>query len=230
LQAHEELPLNFSLDKRGEYSRHLCFRNSSLPSFLMSFGHIPSVRVIFGFSLTLALATFFFWPASSMESRSYGSNPIANLRVTIEQTSTSPLIITSTVVNDNEHPVTILLYNSPLDTAAPTIGLLTITPDGALGPLDLPKLQLRREWPPSPDSLIQLEPGASQAAEIVLKDFITSQITKKASVVLKGHWDMVWNRQKDDITADMIEHAQLHPNPDMFTGGFATESLDISTV
>ncbi|KAM0265714.1 hypothetical protein ACHAQJ_000148 [Trichoderma viride] len=196
----------------------------------MGLVRIPSVRVILGFSLTSILAAFFFWPASSMESHGYISNPIAGLRVAIEQTRTSPLTITSTVVNDNRHAVTILLYNSPLDTAAPTIGLLAITPDGAPEPLDLPKLQLRREWPPSPDSLIQLGPGASQTAEIVLQDFITSQITKKASVFLKGHWDMVWNKQKDGITADMLEQAQLQPNPNMFTGGFATESLEISTV
>ncbi|GFP54801.1 hypothetical protein ACSS6W_002680 [Trichoderma asperelloides] len=156
-------------------------------------------------------------------------NPIAGLRVTIEHTSTHPLTITSTVVNDNEHTVTFLVYNSPLDTAAPSIGLLTITPDGASEPLDLPKLQIQRQWPPSPESLIQLEPGASQTADIVLKDFVTSKLTKKASVTLKGRWDMVWNKQKDAVTAEMIEHAQLHPDPDTFSGSFAAEGLEIST-
>ncbi|KAF3068105.1 putative secreted protein [Trichoderma lentiforme] len=165
-----------------------------------------------------------------MESLSSNSSPVDRLRVTIEQTTSSPLTITSTVVNENTYPVTFLLYNSPLDTIAPTIGLLTITPEGALQPLELPEIQIRREWPPSPDSLIQLEPGASQTAEIVLKDFITSQLDKKASVVLKGHWDMVWTKQKDDITVDMIEQSQAQPNPDMFTGSFATGSLEITTV
>ncbi|RFU78535.1 hypothetical protein TARUN_3686 [Trichoderma arundinaceum] len=164
-----------------------------------------------------------------MESSSNNSNPIEGLRVTIKQTSKSPLTITSTVINDNNHVVTILQYNSPLDTAAPTIGLLTITPDGSSSPLALPELQLRREWPPSPESLTQLDPGASQTAEIVLGDFITAQIKDKASVVLKGHWDMVWSKKKDSITMDMIEQAQLQPNPDMFTGSFSTKSLEIST-
>ncbi|KAL7787871.1 hypothetical protein V8C37DRAFT_254790 [Trichoderma ceciliae] len=189
-----------------------------------------SVRVVLGLSLTLALATFFLWPASSMDSRSNNPSPIDGLRVTIEQTSSSPLTITSTVINENKHPVTFLRYNSPLDKAAPTIGLLIITPEGKSEPLELPKLQLRREWPPSSDSLIQLGPGASQTAEIILREFITSQLEKKASVVLTGHWDMVWSKRKDDITVDMIEQAQLHPNPDMFTGRFATESLEISIV
>ncbi|KAL7910851.1 hypothetical protein GGI35DRAFT_326656 [Trichoderma velutinum] len=196
----------------------------------MSLIYSPSIRTIFGLSLALTFATFFLWPAASMESHSSNSSPIDRLRVTIEQTKTSPLTITSTVVNENTHPVTFLLYNSPLDTIAPTIGLLTITPDGALQPLELPEIQIRREWPPSPDSLIQLGPGASQTAEIVLKDFITSQLDRKASVVLKGHWDMVWTKQKDDITVDMIEQAQAQPNPDVFTGSFATESLEIITV
>ncbi|KAL6820773.1 hypothetical protein V8C40DRAFT_251321 [Trichoderma camerunense] len=196
----------------------------------MSFAYFPSIRAIFGLSLALTFATFFLWPAASMESHSSKSSPIDRLSVTIEQTKTSPVTITSTVVNGNTYPITFLLYNSPLDTIAPTIGLLTITPDGALQPLELPEIQIRREWPPSPDSLIQLGPGASQAAEIVLKDFITSQLDKKASVVLRGHWDMVWTKQKDDITVDMIEQAQSQPNPDMFTGSFATESLEITTV
>ncbi|KAL6696419.1 hypothetical protein J3F84DRAFT_369977 [Trichoderma pleuroticola] len=193
----------------------------------MSLAYYPTIRAIFGLSLALTFTTFFLWPAASMESSS-SSSPIDRLRVTIEQTKTSPLTITSTVVNGNTHPVTFLLYNSPLDTLAPTVGLLTITPDGALQPLELPEIQIRREWPPRPDSLIQLGPGASQTAEIILKDFITLQLDKKASVVLKGHWDMVWAKQKDDITVDMIEQAQ--PNPDLFTGSFATESLEISTV
>ncbi|KAM0525516.1 hypothetical protein ACHAPE_000223 [Trichoderma viride] len=156
------------------------------------------------------------------------SSPIAGLRVAIKQTSTSPLTITSTVINDNEHTVTFLIYNSPLDTAAPAIGLLTITPDGASEPLDLPKLQIQRQWPPSPESLIQLQPGASQTAEIVLKDFIASKITGKASVILKGRWDMVWNKQKDDVTAETIEQAQLQAEPDVFSGSFASDSLEIS--
>lgn len=189
----------------------------------------PSVRAVLGISLTLVLATFFFSPSYSMESRGDSSGPIAGLRVAIKQTSTSPLTITSTIINDNEHTVTFLVYNSPLDTAAPSIGLLTITLDGASEPLDLPKLQIQRQWPPSPESLIQLQPGASQTAEIVLKDFIASKITGKASAILKGRWDMVWNKQKDDVTAEMMDQAQLQAEPDVFSGSFASEELEIST-
>ncbi|KAL6890668.1 hypothetical protein GGI43DRAFT_213850 [Trichoderma evansii] len=195
----------------------------------MSLIRMPSTRAVLGISLTLVFATLFFSPSSSMESRGGSPNPIAGLRVAIKQTNTSPLTINSTAYNGNEHTVTFLVYNSPLDTAAPSIDLLTITPDGASEPLDLPKLQIQRQWPPSPDSLIQLEPGASQTAEIILKDFITSKLTKKAFVTLKGRWDMVWNKQKDDITAEIMEKAQLQDDPDMFTGNFATESLEIST-
>lgn len=195
----------------------------------MSLIRVPSPRAVLGISLILVLAALFFSPSSSMESRANSSNPIAGLRVAIKQTSTSPLTITSTVVNNNEHAVTFLVYNSPLDTAAPSIGLLAITPDGASEPLDLPRLKIQRQWPPSPDSLIQLKPGASQTAEIVLKDFITSKLGKKASVTLNGRWDMVWNKEKDDITSEMMEKAQLQVDPDTFSGNFASENLEIST-
>ncbi|KAH0492922.1 hypothetical protein TgHK011_007849 [Trichoderma gracile] len=163
-----------------------------------------------------------------MEHLGTKSSPIDRLRVTIEQTNISPVTITSTVFNGNAYPVTVLLYNSPLDTAAPTIGLLTITPDGSAQPIELPRIELRREWPPRPESLVQIGPGESQSADIVLKEFITAQLEKKASVVLKGKWDMVWSRQKDDVTVEMLEQAQKQPNPDMFTGGFSTDSLEIT--
>lgn len=193
----------------------------------MSLARIASVCAVLGIGLTLVLATIFFSPSSSMESRGNSPSPIAGLRVAITQTSTSPLTIASTVVNDNEYTVTFLVYNSPLDTAAPSIGLLAISADGASEPLDLPKLQIQRQWPPGADSLVQLQPGASHTAEIVLKDFITSKLTRKASVALKGRWDMVWSKQKDDITADMMEQAQLQADPDTFSGSFATKSLEI---
>ncbi|KAL7898075.1 hypothetical protein HDV63DRAFT_375222 [Trichoderma sp. SZMC 28014] len=175
----------------------------------MTLARIPSVHAVLGISLTFVLATFFLSPSYMylMESRGNSPSPIAGLRVAIEQTSSSPLTITSTVFNNNEHTVTFLVYNSPLDTAAPSIGLLTITPDGASKPLDLPKLQIQRQWPPSSESLIQLEPGASQTAEILLKEFIVSKVAGKASVMLKGRWEMVWNKQKDDFTAEMLEQA-----------------------
>jgi hypothetical protein len=190
----------------------------------------PSVRAILRVSFTLVLASFFISPSYSMESRSNSSSPIAGLRVTIKQTSTSPLIITSTVINDNEQTVTFLVYNSPLDSAAASIGLLNITPNGSSEPLDLPKLQIERQWPPSPDSLIQLHSRASQTADIVLSDFIASKFTGKASVTLKGRWDMVWTKQKDHLTAELIEQAQLQGEPDVFSGSFASESLEISTL
>ncbi|OTA08553.1 hypothetical protein A9Z42_0002510 [Trichoderma parareesei] len=163
-----------------------------------------------------------------MEHLGSKASPIDRLRVTIAQSKTSPPTITSTVFNGSPNPVTVLLYNSPLDTAAPTIGLLTITPDGSAQPLELPRVELRREWPPKPESLIQIGPSESQSADIVLKEFITSQLGKKASVVLKGSWDMVWNKQKDDVTAEMLEQAQKQPNPDIFTGTFSTDSLEIT--
>ncbi|TFB07378.1 putative secreted protein [Trichoderma ghanense] len=194
----------------------------------MSFVHSLNIRSILGLSLFITFASFFLWPATSMENLGHKSNPIDRLRVAIKQTKISPPTITSTVFNDNPYPVTILVYNSPLDTAAPTIGLLTITPDGSAQPLELPRIQLRREWPPKTESLVQIGPGESQSAEIVLKEFITSQLEKKASVVLKGNWHMVWNKQKDEITVEMLEQAQQQPNPDMFTGAFSTESLEIT--
>ncbi|KAL6875268.1 hypothetical protein J3F83DRAFT_730564 [Trichoderma novae-zelandiae] len=194
----------------------------------MSFIHSQSILSILWLSLSIVFTTFFLWPTASMESLGSRSSPIDRLRVTIEQTKAPPLTITSTVFNDNAYPVTILLYNSPLDTAAPTIGLLTVTPDGSAQPLELPQIQLRREWPPKPDSLIQIGPGESQSAEIVLQELITSQLEKRASVVLQGNWDMVWSRQRDDVTVEMLERAQQQPDPDMFTGRFSTESLEIT--
>ncbi|KND89748.1 hypothetical protein TOPH_05682 [Tolypocladium ophioglossoides CBS 100239] len=61
------------------------------------------------------------------------SNPIANLAVTLQQTSTSPPTVRVSVANNNDHEVTILSYLSPLDQLALPLGLLSITPAGSRG-------------------------------------------------------------------------------------------------
>ncbi|KAK5995269.1 putative secreted protein [Cladobotryum mycophilum] len=155
------------------------------------------------------------------------SNPIDNLEVTIKQTNDSPLTITATVTNKNQHPVAVLKYNSPLDSLAFKLGLISITPDGASEPLNWPTIQIRRVWPPRADSFVHLEPGASHSSEITVEDRFTSEdrIGKKAAVELKGRWDMVWNKSKDNITEEELDNTDSNPN--VFNGDYSSNIVEI---
>lgn len=116
-----------------------------------------------------------------------------------------------------------------MDPLALRLGLFTITPEGASAPLELRTIQVRRMWPPKPDALINLEPGASEKAEIILDDERTVSVKdlgKKASIQLKGRWDNVWNKSKNSITAEDLENASI--SPQVFNGDYGTDRLDIT--
>jgi hypothetical protein len=162
--------------------------------------------------------------SSMMESRG-STGAIEGLVVTLKQSSTSPPSVTVSVKNTNPDPITVLRYDSPLDSLALQLGLLSITPDGASEPLDLPRVQIRRKWPPSSDALIEIAPGESAENEIVLKEPVISeeQLGSKASVQLKGRWTSVWSKPKADI--DMSSWNDM---PDVLSGDFASNNLVIN--
>ena len=98
------------------------------------------------------------------------ANPIASLDVSLTPGPASqPPSITAHVKNTASHPITILIYDSPLDPIALQRGLLQITPRGASQPLDLPEVQVRRLWPPSKDELVTLEAGETATNEVPLR-------------------------------------------------------------
>ncbi len=99
-----------------------------------------------------------------LSSSAMASNPIDKLAIALHQTSGSPATVRATVTNNNDHPVTVLTYQSPLDPAALALGLLSITPSGASQPLELPTIKMSRQWPPPGDALVSLDAGEEEGS------------------------------------------------------------------
>ncbi|CAM1502412.1 Fc.00g043960.m01.CDS01 [Cosmosporella sp. VM-42] len=191
----------------------------------------PGSRIIIAVLITVGLLTYFTRTLpdfSHFMADDSASSPVAGLNVTLHQTSTLPPIISVKVTNTNPESVTVLSYASPLDGLALQLGLLSITPDGASAPLDIATVQVRRKWPPGPDSLITIDPGRSQEQEIELREPIVSMesLGKRVSVQLKGKWDAVWTKGRDEI--DKSDFEQGKGAKDAYSGAFLSNSLDVT--
>lgn len=158
-------------------------------------------------------------------------SPVAGLKVTLEQAtaiSSSPTII-ATVTNTNESPVTILDYSSPLDSLALQLGLLSLQPNGAKEPLDLPTIQLRRVWPPGMDSLVTISAGESIKNEIELKEpavKVEELRGKTYEIKMTGKWQAVWKGEKKDVDVAVLDAPG--GSADVFKGEYVSESIDVT--
>ena len=148
------------------------------------------------------------------------ASPIPKLSLQLSQTATSPPTIRVTVTNNNAGPVTILSYNSPLDDLALRVGLVTITPEGATQPLDLPLIKANRLWPPPKSALVGFAAGESHRSDIVLAGHGVPEgkLGKRASVKMAGTWHGVWAKDKDDVDGG---------GGDGYTGDFESNVLEI---
>ncbi|KAH0599894.1 hypothetical protein MHUMG1_02684 [Metarhizium humberi] len=155
------------------------------------------------------------------------ANPLDRLTISLNQTRTSPPTVRVTVTNENDGPVTIILYNSPLDSIALVLGIMSITPDGAAEPLELRTMRASRVWPPGPYSLEGLGPGASATNDLVLREPTVpmDKLGKKATVFLQGRWMGVFARAEDKISRDDLEN--IASQPDAFQGEFKSKSIQI---
>ncbi|KAH7157428.1 hypothetical protein B0J13DRAFT_169564 [Dactylonectria estremocensis] len=153
--------------------------------------------------------------------------PISGIHVSLKQKSTSPPTVIVHVINTNSDPVTFLSYGSPLDGLALQLGLLSITPDGAAAPLEIPTLEVQRKWPPLAESLVTIAPGESQQQDLVIKDTIVSpeDVGAKAIVQLRGKWQAVWGKAKEDISNEAMEKAGIAD--DAYSGQFLSNELEI---
>ncbi|KYK60310.1 hypothetical protein DCS_01447 [Drechmeria coniospora] len=153
------------------------------------------------------------------------ANPLGNLAVSLHQTSTSPPTVRVSVANHNKHPVTILSYQSPLDKIALPLGLLSVSPAGASKPLDLPTIEVSREWPPPKEALIVVPPSESVTNDLVLQSpqVPMEMLGRKAAVALKGRWMAVWPRDRSELSDEEIDHSSRSAS----SGEFTTDDLEI---
>ncbi|KAI0008994.1 hypothetical protein F4779DRAFT_411716 [Xylariaceae sp. FL0662B] len=118
----------------------------------------------------------------------------SKLKVSVRQTSSSPPKLAIGVTNTLSEPVTILSWNSPLDPLALQLGLLSFIPAGSDGPVEIPKIQVRRQMPPGRESFMKIEAGQTKEQELELREPIVplEKLGGRVSVVCKGYWLGVW--------------------------------------
>ncbi|KAL8291211.1 hypothetical protein RB597_005471 [Gaeumannomyces tritici] len=156
---------------------------------------------------------------------------LSKLGVSVSQSAASPPTLAVKVVNGNDVPVTVLTWDSPLDPAALSLGLVRVTPAGAAAPLELPTLMFRRIMPPAPEQLVTIEPGAAVEREIVLRDEVVPADKlfgsggSPARVALKGRWACVWVKRRDDISDESLDRTS--GADDAFEGEFESNEIEV---
>ncbi|KAM0421087.1 hypothetical protein ACHAPT_011158 [Fusarium lateritium] len=193
-----------------------------------------SLRLLLGLIITIGLIAVLSpssVPAVSLPDSIPFRMPAAlrGLEVSLEQTQKSPPTLVVTVKNNNEGPVTILTYGSPLDTLAPQLGMLYITPASETEPLEITQLEVQRQWPPADDALVEIAPGEKKELELTLMEPVMPMdlVFGKATVQLKGKWQAVWPTEKSAVDKKALEAGGA--GEDALTGSFESNVIDIDT-
>lgn len=193
-----------------------------------------SLRPLLGLIITIGLIAFLSpspVPAAKIPDSTPFRMPAAvrGLQVSLEQTSKSPPTLVVTVKNNNEGPVTVLTYGSPLDPLAPQLGMLHVTPEAETEPLRIAQLEIQRQWPPADDAVVEIAAGEKRELELTLKEPVIPMdlVLGKATAQLKGNWQAVWPTEKSAVNQAALEAGGA--GEDALTGSFESNIIDITT-
>jgi hypothetical protein len=189
----------------------------------------PVLRLFLGVTAAIIFIAI-FTPTESVSSVAQSftmPQALRNLDVVISQEEKNPVLMRTAVTNNNEHPVTILSYGSPLDALAIQLGTLYITPRGDSEPLEILQIEASRLWPPMDDALIEIGPGQTAIWESTLQEPVVpmDSIFEGATVQLKGTWTAVWTHEKEGIDYSQLEEGT--PINGTLTGPYKSNVLDI---
>ncbi|KAI8949916.1 hypothetical protein F4801DRAFT_551528 [Xylaria longipes] len=151
---------------------------------------------------------------------------LSALKVSVQQTSSSPPKLKISVTNTHSSPVTVFTWNSPLDPLAVQLGLLSFTPEGK-DAINIPTIQVRRLMPPGDDAYVTIEPGQAEEREVLLRRPMTplDELQGKVTVVCKGEWKAVWASKKEEISAESLRNTGA--DDAALKGSFESEPVDI---
>ncbi|RSL61912.1 hypothetical protein CEP54_005988 [Fusarium duplospermum] len=193
-----------------------------------------TLRLLLGLIITVSLIAFLS-PSSVPAVKIPDSIPfrmpaaLRGLEVSLEQTEKSPPTLVVTVKNNNEGPVTLLTYGSPLDPLAPQLGMLYITPEAETKPLEITQLEVQRQWPPADDAVVEIAAGDKKEHELTLMEPVIPMdlVFGKATVQLRGKWQAVWPTEKNAVNQTALEAGGA--GEDALTGSFESNIIDIAT-
>ena len=173
------------------------------------------------------------------------SSLVVTARQTAGAAASAPPRITFGVTNRSSRPLTVLVWDSPLDPLVLQLGHLEISVvdgDGG-GPgespapppppppprrLELPVVQVRRKMPPGDGSLVTIEPGETAENEVELREALVppEELRRgRVTAVCRGAWVAVWSGRAGDVGEEA--RAALGAGPDVLTGRYETLPLQI---
>lgn len=185
---------------------------------------------------------FNFFAGFTLPFQTKMSNPppttlsILHLSLSAPSPPTSPPSFTISLTNTSPNPFTILTWSSPLDPLLIQLGLVSLTPSGAPSPLDIPVVMLKRRMPPSPDTLVTLEPGQSVTRKVEIGERFAGVEELRGDgkgglrVQVKGEWQAVWvGKRKEDVVGSESLDAlgRGGEDGDVLRGPFETEVLEM---
>ena len=150
---------------------------------------------------------------------------LSKLRVSTEPHLLEPpepqLKLDLKVHNDLDHPVTIQVWNTPLDPRCALLGIIEIfdTTTNALLPID--KVYFSRQMPPPAESFVQIESHKKLINSVSIPD-VTLEAGKEYRIGAKGRWKAVWNGAIDSIDA-----LSLGTLAEAFSGDFTSNTATI---
>ena len=97
----------------------------------------------------------------------------------------------ATVHNTAPHPITILTYNGLLDRAAGVLGIIKLIDSSSGAEISGDVVKLRKVWPPTRESFVELAPDGKVEVKIPLGTHKT-EAGKKYNVKAEWAWQGLW--------------------------------------
>ncbi|RYC65389.1 hypothetical protein CHU98_g825 [Xylaria longipes] len=158
---------------------------------------------------------------------------LSNLRLNVTQSPIAQPAISVSVMNTHSSiPVTILKWNSPLDSAALGLGLVHVIPAGSTQPIHIDAIKVSRLMPPTADSLVTLLPGESATNTIELREPIVPKRVwdaGPAKVKISGRWMAVWPElTKEDVLSNTQRLQSIGAGVGSLIGDWESEYIEVS--
>jgi hypothetical protein len=128
---------------------------------------------------------------------------LASQLLATETPSASVVPIAVSIHNPAESPVTVLKWNSPLDTRAGVLGVFVACDTGNGVPLPLDIIKISRKLPPSLDDLVEISAGQTLQITVDLPG-LHFQKGHEYSVHATGTWHAVWDKALADVTVSQL--------------------------
>jgi hypothetical protein len=129
------------------------------------------------------------------------TNTASALSFTLSQTSRDPPTLLVTLKNSNPNTsYTILKWGTPLDSAALTTKIFTLTDSSTGAEIEQVGLMINRKMPPSPDELITVAPSTQEQVKVVFdKPWMPDTKPAKYSVRATGTFQGLWDKGGGEV-------------------------------